>query len=840
MAQMEELPQVLPLLPLKNAVVFPSVLVPLAVGRPRSLALLEDLPASDRMLLMSAQLDEDTEEASFDQVHRIGSLVRIQHLLKLPDGTYQLAVLGLERVKLLEAVETEPYPRVRFEPHPEEADPPESLELEALLRACASSFQQLVTLAPYLPGELLSSALTIERPLHLAYFLANHVKLATQQRQALFELEGAAPKLERMLGHMAHELEVLELGRKIQTRAEEQLGKAQREYFLREQVKAIQRELGELDGEAGELDEMRERIEAAGLPAEARKEADRELARLERIPSASPESSVIRTYLELLVSLPWNTSTGGEVDVAQARAILDADHYDLDKVKQRIVEHLAVRRLKQRRGSLERGREPILCFVGPPGVGKTSLGQSIARAMGRKFARASLGGVHDEAEIRGHRRTYIGAMPGRVIQAIRRAESNDPVFMLDEVDKLSSDWRGDPSSALLEVLDPEQNRDFRDNYLDVPFDLSRVMFIATANTLDTVPAALRDRLEVLQLPGYTDYEKVQIALRFLLPKQIEAHGLRADEVDLTEGAIRLIIQEYTREAGVRNLERELASVLRRVAANVAATVGQQTVPQQTVPQQTVTEQAEAKTDEGKVEEPAPDTEPRPAPELPVPELVDEGRVKEALGKRRFYGITAERIDRPGIATGLVWTPVGGEILFVEATLTPGRGKLKLTGQLGDVMKESAMAALSYLKTHAGPLGIEPQLFESRDLHVHVPAGGQPKEGPSAGVTVLTAIASILTGRAVRDDIAMTGEITLRGKVLPIGGLKEKVLAAHRAGIRRVLLPARNEADLDDIPADLRQEMDLVMVDTIDEVLDYAFPVGVTPMAGEIERQPSSS
>ena len=772
----------LPLLPLRNAVVFPRILVPLAVGRPRSLRLLEDLPA-DRLLLMAAQIDEDAEEAGWKNIHRNATLVRIQHLSKLPDGTYQLAVQGLSRVRLRKAVTHTPYLVAEYETQEEDARPAKraGLELEALVLSAETRFQELVGVASYLPGDLLSAISTVEDPLHLAYFLANHLKLSTAQRQEILEKAGVEGKLEILLKVMSRELEVLELGRSIQTRAEEQMGKAQRDYLLREQMKAILRELGEVDRDAGETAELRDRIEKAGLPPEARKEADRELARLERIPSASPESSVVRTYLELIVALPWNVSTGSEVDVATARAILDADHHDLDKIKQRIVEHLAVRRLKQERGSLDRGREPILCFVGPPGVGKTSLGQSIARAMGRKFARASLGGVHDEAEIRGHRRTYIGALPGRIIQAIRRAESNDPVFMLDEVDKLSSDWRGDPSSALLEVLDPEQNRDFRDNYLDVPFDLSRVLFIATANSLDSVPPALRDRLEVLQLSGYTEAEKVHIAERFLIPKQLLAHGLLAEEVDFRRPALRAVIHEHTREAGVRNLEREIAGVLRKVAATVA--------------------------------------ESKPKSAI----IVDEAKVREALGKRRFHDVSAERIDRPGVATGLVWTPVGGEILFIEATLTPGKGELKLTGQLGEVMKESAMAALSYLKTHAEVLEIDPELFEKRDLHIHVPAGAQPKEGPSAGVTVLTAIASILSGQMVRDDLAMTGEITLRGRVLPIGGLKEKVLAAHRAGIRRVLLPARNEADLDDIPAELREEMELILVDSMDEVLGHALP-----------------
>ncbi len=771
-------PSHLPVLPLKSTVVFPRIFIPLSVGRKKSLQLLEELSGSERHIAVATQLDEQSEDVGFKDIHHVGAMVRIQHMLKLPDGTVQLAVLGLRRIRLTSAISEEPYMTCAVEMLPEARDSIPPIEREALMRRAISSFQQLVTLAPHLPVELSSGAAAIDEPLHLAYYIANHTRLTTEQRQEILELSSAKLKLERLLGHMAHELEVLELGRKIQSQAEESMGKAQREYFLREQLKAIQRELGELDSELGELGELRERIAKAGLPPEAQREADREIGRLERIPSASPESSVIRTYLELIVALPWNTSTGGEVDVTKARAILDSDHYDLDKVKQRIVEHLAVRRLKQQRKSTERGREPILCFVGPPGVGKTSLGQSIARAMGRKFARASLGGVHDEAEIRGHRRTYIGAMPGRIIQAIRRAESNDPVFILDEVDKIGSDWRGDPSSALLEVLDPEQNKDFRDNYLDVPFDLSKVMFITTANSLETIPPALRDRMEVLNLSGYTEEEKVQIAERFLVPKQLLAHGLRAGEVTVEEDAVRAIIREYTREAGVRNLEREIASVMRRLVADMA--VGKR---------------------------------PRKA--------VNVRRVRAALGKRRHYDEIRERIDRPGVATGLVWTPTGGEIIFVEAALTPGKGELKLTGQLGEVMKESAAAALSYLKARALDIGIDPSLFDKNDIHVHVPAGAQPKEGPSAGVTVLTAMASILTGRPARDDLAMTGEITLRGRVLPIGGIKEKVLGAHRAGIRRVLLPTRNEADLDDIPADLRAEMQLVMVDSIDQVLREA-------------------
>ena len=780
-------PARVPILPLKSTVVFPRIFTPLSVGRKRSLKLLDDLPAGDRIIGVATQLDETKEEVGWTDVHHVGALVRIQHMLKLPDGTVQLAVIGLRRIRLLSPAGEDPYLTAEVQVLPESDAKGTAIQAEALLRRAIQTFQQIVNLSPGLPGELATAAGAMEDPLHLAYYIAHHVRLTTEQRQEILELDSPKEKLERLLGYMTHELEVLELGRKIQSQAEESMGRAQREYFLREQIKAIQRELGELDSEQSEIQELRERIEKAGLPAEARREADRELARLERIPNASPESSVIRTYVELMVSLPWNVSTGGVVDVTKARQILDDDHYDLDKVKQRIVEHLAVRRLKQQRESTELGREPILCFVGPPGVGKTSLGHSIARAMGRKFARASLGGVHDEAEIRGHRRTYIGAMPGRIIQAIRRAESNDPVFMLDEVDKIGADWRGDPSSALLEVLDPEQNKDFRDNYLDVPFDLSKVMFITTANALETIPPALRDRMEVLNLSGYTEEEKVQIAERFLVPKQLKAHGLREGEITFATDAVHVLIREYTREAGVRNLEREIASVLRRAVADLA--VGKR-----------------------------------------IRVAVDAKRVRAALGKRRFFDDSAERIDRPGVATGLVWTPTGGELIFVEAALMPGKGELKLTGQLGDVMKESAAAALTFIRARAASLGIDPAVFEKNDIHIHVPAGAQPKEGPSAGVTVLTAMASILTGRPVRDDIAMTGEITLRGRVLPIGGVKEKVLGAHRAGIRRVLLPSRNLADLDDVPADLRKEMQLVLIDSIDQVLKEALTGGAAKPA----------
>ncbi|MHB8571855.1 MAG: endopeptidase La [Candidatus Dormibacteria bacterium] len=763
-----------PVLPLKNTVLFPHMLVPLAVGRERSLRLLESL-GGERLLAMVAQHDADVDEAGPDEVFSIGSMARIHQQLKLPDGTLQLVVQGLDRIEIERFVATEPFLQAVVRRRPDTVD--DSVEVQAMASAAMGNFQKLVSLAPYLPNELVTAALNQDEPLQLAYFIATHLRLELEERQAILELPNVTRKLRRVNEVLARELEVLELGRKIQVEAEEQIGKSQREYFLREQLRAIQRELGESDEQMAEINEMRERVAEANLPAEARKEADRELSRLERVPSASPEHSVIRSYLEWLVALPWNQSTGAaEVRIAEARAILDTDHYDLEKVKERILETLAVRQLKDRRGSTALGREPILCFVGPPGVGKTSLGQSIARALGRKFVRGSLGGVHDEAEIRGHRRTYIGAMPGRVIQAMRRAGANDPVFMLDEIDKVGADWRGDPSSALLEVLDPEQNREFRDNYLDLPFDLSRVMFITTANSLDSIPPPLRDRMEVLQLPGYTQDEKQHIARRYLLPKQLEANGLRPTEMVLSDESLRLVLDEYTREAGVRNLERELATICRKAAIAIA-------------------EKSTRKVN------------------------VTPAKVRSYLGKRRFFSESAERIDRPGVATGLVWTPVGGEILFVEVALVPGEGKLRLTGQLGEVMKESGEAALSYIKENAATYEIDPAVFKSHDIHVHVPSGAVPKEGPSAGVALLSALTSVLTGRRVRDDIAMTGEITLRGRVLPIGGVKEKVLAAHRAGILTIVLPHRNEPDLDDLPSELRREMEFVLVENMSEVLE---------------------
>jgi ATP-dependent Lon protease len=676
----------------------------------------------------------------------------------------------------------------------------------------------------------------------LIYLIAGSLQIDLEVKQEVLEASTLSEKLRKLNDVMSHELEVLELGRRIQGQAQEEMSKAQREYILREQLKAIQRELGESDDQQAEINELRERLAKANLPPEPRKEADRELARLERIPTASPEHSIIRTYLDLLISLPWSTSTGGEIDVAKARRTLDEDHYDLEKVKDRILEYLAVRKMKHDRG-IEGGsseREPLLCLVGPPGVGKTSLGQSIAKAMGRKFTRLSLGGVRDEAEIRGHRRTYIGAMPGSIIQAIRRAGANDPVFMLDEIDKVGSDWRGDPSSALLEVLDPEQNREFRDNYLDIPFDLSRVTFIATANTIDSIPAPLLDRMEVLQLPGYTEDEKVMIAIRYLVPKQRRANGLAEGEIIFTEDALHEIVRGYTREAGVRNLERQIATVCRKVARELSEKQASPSGADNLADQHESTSGERLGTIETRLDGV---TEPhngaaggaenaRAAAAAAIDSvIVDPATLRRLLGRELFRNEQVERIDRPGVATGLVWTPVGGDIIFVEAARIPGREEeLILTGQLGEVMKESAQAALTCVRSDSLRLNIDPALWSSSAIHIHVPAGAVPKDGPSAGVTMATALASLMTGRDVRHDVAMTGEITLRGKVLPVGGIKEKMLGAHRAGIRTVLIPERNMGDLDDLPQELRDEMRFVPISEINQVFDVALTPYAVPAA----------
>ncbi|MER3437848.1 MAG: endopeptidase La [Chloroflexota bacterium] len=807
------IPDVLPVLPLRGGtVVFPLAVVPLVVGQPRSVRLVDDVMRRDRLVALVAQRTEKAERAGPDDVYRTGTAAIIHQLARSPDGTLRLVVQGLERIRILDFVAEEPYLVARVEPAPDRYMP--GLESEGLLRAVIDLYRRLVSLIPDLPGELASTVESLSDPRQVVYLVASTIPLDGAARQEILELDPVDTKLRRLIELLQHEVAVRELGQRITSETQERMSKAQREYFLREQLRSIQRELGEEEGGA-ETAELRRRLEEAGLPEEARREVERELERLATIPAASPEHGIIRTYLEWMADLPWSKLSGGVIDVAHARQVLDEDHYDLEKIKDRILEYLAVRKLRLERlaaqaprvtpanvgvevegpGEVEpeprpnvetetptdrAAREPILCFVGPPGVGKTSLGQSIARALGRKFIRISLGGVHDEAEIRGHRRTYIGAMPGRIIQALRRSETRDPVFMLDEIDKVGADWRGDPSAALLEVLDPAQNHSFVDNYLGVPFDLSQILFIATANTTETIPAPLLDRMEVIQLSGYTDEEKIQIAMRYLIPKQIHAHGLKADEISFDDQAIRLIIRGYTREAGVRNLERNIAAVCRKVARGIA---------EGTLQRAHVT----------------PDN------------LVDY------LGRPKFFEDVAERTDRPGVAIGLAWTPTGGDVLFVEATMMPAdEERLILTGMLGDVMRESAQAAVSYVRSNARELlGIDPAVFTGKAVHIHVPAGAVPKDGPSAGVTMATALASLVSGRPVRSDVAMTGEITLRGKVLPVGGIREKVLAAHRAGIKTVILPRRNERDLEDVPAELRQDLNIVLVESVEEVLNRA-------------------
>lgn len=801
-------PEVLPVLPLKDVVVYPFSVQPLGVGQERSIRLIDDVMRSDRLVVLVAQKSADIEQAGPDDIFRIGTVSRVGRMFRMPDGTLQIAVQGLERVEINEFTQEKPYLMARITPRPDVQE--EDTETEALKRNVISYFQRLVALVQNVPEGVAAATLNLEEPRQVVYVIATFVQMDLELRQKLLEIDSVHEKLAQLSSFLTHELEILELGKKIQTSAQEEMGKMQREYLLREQLKAIQRELGEESEEQATVNELRRKIDEAHMPEEALKEANRELSRLEKLPTASPEYSIIRTYLELLVSLPWSKGSGEKIDVAHARQVLDEDHYDLEKIKERILEYLAVRHLKEERQSAEAARErelqegeeeeqkgttqplqsqeekrvinrePILCFVGPPGVGKTSLGQSIARALGRKFARISLGGIRDEAEIRGHRRTYIGAMPGRIIQTLRRVETNDSVIMLDEVDKVGADWRGDPSSALLEVLDPEQNYSFRDNYLDLPFDLSKVMFIATANALEPIPAPLRDRMEILELSGYTEEQKVHIARSYLLPKQLEANGLKQGEMTVDDDVIRRVVREYTREAGVRNLEREIGTLCRKVAKQIS---------------------------EGQ----------------PSPIHVTADDVPEYLGRRRFFEEAAERLDRPGIATGLVWTPVGGEIIFVEAATMPGREeRLILTGQLGDVMKESAAAALSYVRSNAVELGLPRHVFENQNIHIHVPAGAIPKDGPSAGVTMVTVLVSLASGRRVRSDVAMTGEMTLRGRVMPIGGVKEKVLAAFRSGIRTVILPQKNEADLmEDLPKELRDQMHFVFATDIRDVLEAA-------------------
>ncbi len=792
-----EIPDTLPVLPLRDAVVFPFAVVPISVGQQRSVQLVDDAMKGNRMVAMVYQLSPDAVPAGPNDVHRVGTAAVVHQLLRAPDGTLQLLVQGVARIRLTDFVQTEPYLVAKVQLAPEQTE--SGLDIEGLARSVRTLFRRLVELMPDVPDELGRAVELLEDAPHVAYMVAAVAPIPVQVRQEILELDAVDTKLRRIVNVLQHEIAVRELGHKIAVDTREQVTKTQREYFLREQMRAIQRELGEGDAEQAGIEEIRKRIGDTALPDEARREAERELARLERTPAASPEHGLIRTYLEWITGLPWSKLTGGEIDVDHARRILDRDHHDLEKIKDRIVEYLGVKKLRQQRG-LEtpegRAHEPILCFVGPPGVGKTSLGESIAHAMGRKFVRISLGGIHDEAEIRGHRRTYIGAMPGRIIQALRRGEAADPVFMLDEVDKLGVGIHGDPSAALLEVLDLSQNQTFVDTYLNVPFDLSSVLFICTANTTETIPPALLDRMEVLSLEGYTEEEKLLIARRFLLPKQLVAHGLRETEVTIDDDSLRQTIRHYTREAGVRNLDRSLATICRKAAKTIAG---------------------------GKITTVA----------------VTTKTIEDLLGPQKVLPETVERIDRPGVATGLAWTPSGGDLLFIEAVVLPSkRNRLIITGSLGDVMRESAEAALSCVRSRADLLELRPDAFEDKDIHIHVPSGAIPKDGPSAGITITTALASAVTGRRVRQDVAMTGEITLRGKVLPIGGLKAKTLAAHRAGIRTIIVPKGNRQDLDTIPEELRKDLDVVTVDTIEEVLNRALEPAPRPSDGQPPEKPA--
>jgi ATP-dependent Lon protease len=766
-----EIPRTLPVLPLKETVVFPDSATPLAIGQERSIQLVDDVVARDGKLALVTVRNPEVEQPGWEDLYDVGTAAIVHKLIKVPDGTLRILVQGLHRLNLDSRLRDDPYLVGEFSVVPDIVS--ETRELEALARNVQMLFGRIVGLVPYLPAELELAAANVDDPSALSHLVASTLRLKTEEKQRLLEEPDVEKRLRELSAILSRELEVFELGTKIQSQVQSELEKGQREYFLRQQLKAIQEELGEGDPEQAELQELRERIEQAELPEEIRKAVDRELGRLERLPSASAEYGVIRTYLDWILSLPWSKTTEDNLDLERAREILDEDHYDLEKVKDRIIESLAVAKLKNDvSGS-------ILCFVGPPGVGKTSLGQSIARTLGREFVRISVGGVRDEAEIRGHRRTYIGAMPGSIIRALRDAESKNPVFLIDEIDKMGSDFRGDPASAMLEVLDPEQHSTYRDHYLDLPFDLSKVLFIATANQLETIPAPLLDRMDVIQLSGYTEDEKLGIARKYLVPKQLEAHGLDAEKVTLSEGALRTVIREYTREAGVRGLERQIAALARKAARRVA---------------------------EGKAKGAT---------------RIDEKRVRGWLGPRRFSGETRKRTSDAGVATGLAVTATGGDVLFIEASAYPGEGRLRVTGQLGEVMQESAQAALSWVRSHAEAVGLDPQWFAEHDVHVHVPAGAVPKDGPSAGITMVTAIVSLVSGRPVSEQVAMTGEVTLTGQVLPIGGVRDKVLAAQRAGVSTVILPKENEADLEDLPAETRKELEFVLADHVAEVLGVA-------------------
>ncbi len=770
------LPNVLPILPIRNIVVFPGTVMPLNVGRPKSKSLLDEVMPGDKLVGVCTQRNADVEDPQYQDLHTVGVACVILKLFKLPDGNQSIIVHGLTRFRLMSLEQTEPFAVGRIEVLEDIVNP--GPELDALVASVRQQANRVIELSPNTPDEAAQVLNSITNPSALADFLAANLQADTAEKQLMLEELDVEKRLRMIAARLATQLDVLELQSKIQSQVKENIDKSQRRYYLQEQLKAIRKELGENEGGGGggEIETLRQKLEAAKLPEAVMKEATRELGRLESIPSASPEYGVIRTYLQILSELPWALETTDKIDLAEARATLDRDHHDLEKVKRRIVEYLAVRKLKPEGGGA------ILCFVGPPGVGKTSLGKSIAEAMGRKFIRVALGGVRDEADIRGHRRTYIGSMPGRIIAELRKAGTRNPVMMLDEIDKLGADFRGDPASALLEVLDPAQNHTFTDHYLDVPFDLSKVMFIATANTMDTVPGPLRDRMEVIEIPGYTQTDKLHIAKQYLIPRQLEANGLTTKQARFLDPAIKWIIEGYTREAGVRNLERSIGAVCRAIAADIVG----------------------GKTD--KV-------------------VVDRERVGKVLGPRRFEPELASRTSVPGVATGMAYTPVGGEILFIEAARYPGKGNITLTGQIGDVMKESATAAFSLVRSRTKELGIDPKLLAESDIHIHIPAGAVPKDGPSAGVAMFTSLASLLMNRPVRHDVAMTGEITLRGLVLPIGGLKEKTLAAKRAGIKEVIVPKRNEKDMPEIPDEVKQTVKFTFVENVDEVLAAALGAG---------------
>lgn len=795
--------EIIPILPLRGVVVYPQTAVPLTIGQPRSIKLVDDVSSGDRQIGLIAAINPKNESPGPNELYRRGTLSSIHRLLRAQDGTIRMLVQGGERFEVVEYIQTEPYLMAKIRRIPEEVE--SGLEIEALARKVRDQFSEIADLIPSFPKELVSSVIGIEDPLLAVYTITNFQRIEIDEAQKILEIDSTLEKLKTLIAFLVRETEVLILGQKIQNEARSEIDKVQKEYFLREQLKAIQKELGERDEQSVEVDEFREKIEKAGMPEEAEKQARGELERLSKLPTAAAEYGVIRTYLDWLVSIPWKDSTDDNLDIGHAREVLETDHYGLDEIKERILEFLAIRKLKLDRteekteshDEIRKDREGvILCFIGPPGVGKTSLGQSIARAMGRKFIRASLGGVRDEAEIRGHRRTYIGAMPGRILQSLRRVGSKNPVFMLDEIDKLTNDFHGDPASALLEVLDPEQNNQFRDNYLEVAYDLSQVMFITTANTLETVPGPLRDRMEIITLAGYTEGEKIAIAKGYLIPRQIRENGLRPEEVKFTDESLGVIIQQYTREAGVRNLEREIGTICRKIGTRIA---------------------------EGKE----------------IVSVIKPEDIRSYLNNPPFQGPEEFnlRASMPGVAAGLAWTPYGGDVLYIEATRMPGSKGFQITGSIGNVMQESAKAALSYVRTNAEKLGISADFYDKSDIHLHIPAGATPKDGPSAGVTIVTALTSLLTGRLVKSALGMTGEITLRGKILPIGGVKEKVLAGHRNGLRTILLPKRNELDLDDIPKEIQEQINFHFVEDLNDVIFHALEP-VPDLVNEV-KDPSS-